>query len=451
MKKMSGMAAVLAVCMALLSHSFVVGVPLSEGMQSPEQPLTRLAFGSCSKHDRPQPLWSPISDFQPQLWIWLGDVVYADTKHFPMFWEPSPVSVMKAKYDAQKARPAYHNFSSSTPIIGTWDDHDYGVNNGGAAYLEREQSKQLFLDFFDEPKTSARWTRNGVYGAYTFGPAGKRVKVILLDVRYNRDDPTVPDRDILGEEQWQWFERELRESDAQINFVGSGIQVLPRDKPVQEKWTNFPRSLARLEKTLQLSKGTVVLLSGDVHYAEIFKTRPRCGAEAKNYEGIYEITSSGMTHCLNDHFPLGFGHSIFNAVMGSKWRVSGGFEHRNFGTIEIAWGEETGRPTEIKVSIRGEAGQKALEQTIVVGAKSDDEHRCMSDAEVSGYESAQDSWMTWHSDVFINSLNYAILASPAVVVLVLAFLIYRRRSQHSNHVQSKSSNTKKRVNKKKTK
>jgi ABC-type Fe3+ transport system permease subunit len=83
-----------------------------------------------------------------------------------------------------------------------------------------------------------------------------------------------------------------------------------------------------------------------------------------------------------------------------------------------------------------------------VGAKSNDEHRCKSDAEVSGYESAQDSWMTWHSDVFINSFNYAILASPAVVVLVLAFLIYRRRSQHSNHVQSKSSNTKKRVNKK---
>lgn len=69
---MAGIAAVLMVCMAMLSHSFVVGVPLSEGLQSPEQPPTRLAFGSCSKHDRPQPLWSPISDFQPQLWIWLG-------------------------------------------------------------------------------------------------------------------------------------------------------------------------------------------------------------------------------------------------------------------------------------------------------------------------------------------------------------------------------------------
>jgi hypothetical protein len=51
-------------------------------------------------------------------------------------------------------------------------------------------------------------------------------------------------------------------------------------------------------------------------------------------------------------------------VMGSKWRVSDGFEHRNFGTIEIAWGEETGRPTEIRVGIRGESGQKALEQTV---------------------------------------------------------------------------------------
>lgn len=85
----------------------------------------------------------------------------------------------------------------------------------------------------------------------------------------------------------------------------------------------------------------------------------------------------------------------------------------------------------------------------MVGAKSNDEHRCMSDAEVSRYESASDSWMTWHSDVFIDSLNYAILASPAVVVLVLAFLIYRRRSQHAN--LEAQSNTKKKANKKKAK
>jgi len=41
--------------------------------------------------------------------------------------------------------------------------------------------------------------RDGVYGVYTFGPPGKRVKIILLDVRYNRDHPLAPDPDILGE------------------------------------------------------------------------------------------------------------------------------------------------------------------------------------------------------------------------------------------------------------
>jgi hypothetical protein len=49
--------------------------------------------------------------------------------------------------------------------------------------------------------------------------------------------------------------------------------------------------------------------------------------------------------------------------MGSKWRVSDFFEERNFGTIEITWGEE-GRATEIKLSARNEAGQTALEQTV---------------------------------------------------------------------------------------
>jgi hypothetical protein len=62
-------------------------------------------------------------------------------------------------------------------------------------------------------------------------------------------------------------------------------------------------------------------------------------------------------------------------VMGSKWRVSDGFEHRNFGTIEIAWGEETGRPTEIRVGIRGEAGQKALEQTVRDTRRTHTHHR----------------------------------------------------------------------------
>jgi hypothetical protein len=65
------MLSVVTVLLALMMGS-TAGVPLGEGLHSPDRALTRLAFGSCSKHDRPQPLWAPISAFHPELWIWLG-------------------------------------------------------------------------------------------------------------------------------------------------------------------------------------------------------------------------------------------------------------------------------------------------------------------------------------------------------------------------------------------
>ena len=34
------------------------------------------------------------------------------------------------------------------PIMYTWDDHDYCVNDAGVEFAKKEQSKELFLDFF---------------------------------------------------------------------------------------------------------------------------------------------------------------------------------------------------------------------------------------------------------------------------------------------------------------
>ena len=43
------------------------------------QPLSRIAFGSCCKQPLPQPIWGTILASKPELWIWSGDMVYADT------------------------------------------------------------------------------------------------------------------------------------------------------------------------------------------------------------------------------------------------------------------------------------------------------------------------------------------------------------------------------------
>ncbi|MFX9912103.1 hypothetical protein ABTP43_20035, partial [Acinetobacter baumannii] len=75
---------------------------------------------------------------------------------------------------------------AQVPVVATWDDHDYGEDDAGGEYPMKEQSRRIFLDFWGEPVDSLRRERDGVYTSYTFGPEGRRVQLILLDLRYNR-------------------------------------------------------------------------------------------------------------------------------------------------------------------------------------------------------------------------------------------------------------------------
>ena len=38
-----------------------------------------IAFGSCNHQNKEQSLWDDIVSEDPNLWIWLGDNIYADT------------------------------------------------------------------------------------------------------------------------------------------------------------------------------------------------------------------------------------------------------------------------------------------------------------------------------------------------------------------------------------
>ncbi|ALD20392.1 alkaline phosphatase D family protein [Hymenobacter sp. DG25A] len=252
----------------------------------------RIAFGSCNRHDLPQPLWDDIAEDKPQVWIWLGDNIYGDT---------DDMQVMRQKYDAQFNQEGYrHLREQGTAVIGTWDDHDYGRNDGDKNYPFKKQSQQVTLDFLQEPANSPRRQQEGIYAAYTYNVGRKKVKVILLDDRYFQDtlyrDANLvyhPNQtgDILGEAQWKWLEQQLTSSDADAHIIASGIQFLPQEHKY-EKWANFPKSRQRLLDLLVSTKTKgALLISGDRHIGEISKmTLP--GLE----QPIYEVTSSGLTH-----------------------------------------------------------------------------------------------------------------------------------------------------------
>lgn len=50
----------------------------------------------------------------------------------------------------------------------------------------------------------------------------------MIDNRYFRDEPLLNGSgDMLGELQWKWLENEIKTTDAQINIITNGIQLLP--------------------------------------------------------------------------------------------------------------------------------------------------------------------------------------------------------------------------------
>jgi alkaline phosphatase D len=325
--------------------------------------LSHIAFGSCAKAGKPQPVWDPILARKPDLFVFLGDNIYADTRDMPE---------MKRRYSELAAQPGFARLRASTPVVAMWDDHDFGENDAGGDYPQKDASRRTFLDFWGEPADSPRRDRDGIYASYVFGPPGQRVQVILPDLRYNRTamlpmglngtsyeawaekrvasgmplpGPYMRNPDpratMLGERQWQWLERQL-EVPAELRLFGSSVQVLA-DFTGWEGWSNFARDQDRLFDAIRRKRANGVLfLSGDIHYAELSKR------EVNVPYPLWDLTSSGLTEEWRVPTP--------NANRASEVVADA-----NFGYVDIDW---RGGATTLALGIVDAAGKTRMSWTL---------------------------------------------------------------------------------------
>ncbi|NNC88826.1 MAG: alkaline phosphatase family protein [Akkermansiaceae bacterium] len=297
-------------------------------------PVTRLAFGSCCRQNKPAPIFDSICQYNPDVWIWMGDNIYADT---------ADPAVATGKYRRLATHAGYKALCDSCAVIGTWDDHDYGKNDAGKEFPGKKASQQRFLDFLRVPADDPRRTREGVYASHTYGDGDQAVKVILLDTRYHRDLPG-PDADILGDAQWEWLENELTGSTAAVHLLVSSIQLVPCDHRF-EKWADFPQAHRRLYGLLARDGiPPVTVLSGDRHLAEISVEK-----DAVPYP-LHDITSSSLNS------PGGGNQDEPNTR-----RLGENYRDANFGTLTIDW--STTPPT-LAFAIRDLAGAPVREVTL---------------------------------------------------------------------------------------
>lgn len=329
---------------AKLAHHVAASIRLAL-VPKAESVVSRVMFGSCIKQDQPMPILQTIARQAPDLFIFLGDNIYGDTED---------MSVLEAKYNVLAADPGFQALRNSSRILATWDDHDYGINDGGADYLMRQESERLFEQFWYGDNPFALRTRPGIYDSQVFGPHGKRLQVILLDTRYFRSPlkkgekrvggSWVPDADpaktMLGEAQWMWLERQLRQP-AEVRIIASSIQFIAEDAG-QETWSNLPRERQRMLDLLADTKANgVVFISGDRHWSEL------SALDGSLPYRLLDFTSSSF----NQDHPRG-------TPTENRFRHLKQTYHKpNYGVISIDW---ESRENSLTLEIRNHEGMTEL-------------------------------------------------------------------------------------------
>ncbi len=312
----------------------------------------KIAFGSCLRQNEPAPILQTIVDTHPNVFVFMGDNIYADT---------TDMQEMRRQYSKLTTRPEFQQLKRRSRILATWDDHDYGRNDSGSDYPARDESSRIFLETFEVDKSSPRWSRPGIYGVEYVGTQDQRIQILLLDTRYFRSalqekfiTPSCPRRNlvpnysagatILGDAQWTWLQQQLQ-APARLRIIVSSIQVIP-DQHCYEKWANFPLERDRFFQLLKDSKANgVILASGDRHFAEISKLDD----ERAPYP-VYEITSSS------------FNASGAGSGEQNSYRITGdNFREDNFGMISVDW--EQNDPL-ITMQLRDVKGRVAMERKI---------------------------------------------------------------------------------------
>ncbi len=297
--------------------------------------LTRVAFGSCNHQSAPQHMWAQIASANPQLFLMIGDNVYGDNGSDA----DAGLESLRRAYALQASHPEFKDFRARFPMMATWDDHDYGLNDAGGGFPFRRWGEELFETFWGS--SDAVRARPGVYDSSITGPEGARVQVILLDTRYFRSDlkraawtkerPPLGgylpdeslDKTMLGEVQWAWLEQELAKP-ADVRIVVSSIQVITQAHQF-EAWSTLPVERNRLLETLKNREASgLAILSGDRHAAGIYK------AQHKG-ETMWELTSSSLN--------LAFGDDIERSTAREPdaSRVTRFFPIENYGLIDIDW------------------------------------------------------------------------------------------------------------------
>ncbi|WP_326525140.1 alkaline phosphatase D family protein [Sphingomonas sp.] len=249
----------------------------------------RIAFGSCARVqlDAVQPVFEAIRQMEPDLFLWLGDNIYADSDTEAAFTD---------LYARQRSVASLQPLLRSVPQLAIWDDHDFGFNDSDGTSPVKPMTLKLFDRWWANPAGGTADTP-GVFFRYSFGP----VDIFMLDGRYHRDPPKVPNgpaKTMLGAGQKAWLKRELKASKAVFKILASSTGW-SRAESGGDSWAMYLDERDEILNFIRDNRITGCFgISGDVHMGEM-----NCvpWGDKGSYD-FYDLVSSGLAQMLNPRF-----------------------------------------------------------------------------------------------------------------------------------------------------
>ena len=297
---------------------------ISVNLYSTQEILT-LGFGSCLHQDRSMAILKTIEKKELDLFMFIGDNVYGDQKDGEL---DKLIRTYKQQYNNLE------NFLKNVSTEFIWDDHDFGINDGGSNYRYKDRAKELFLETWKIPSQDPRRLRDGLYFDKMIEKNGLKVHLIFLDNRtfksewkltdeFNKEGKERyvkdfdPDKTLLGKKQWQWLKDKLNE-DSNIKIILSSLQILSLGHG-WESWDKLPLERERLFNLIDESNiSNLFIFSGDRHRGGFYSFK------TDDNNDIYEFTSSS----LNLPIP-------FNTEEKGPLRIGSTYRKANFGVVRI--------------------------------------------------------------------------------------------------------------------
>jgi len=281
---------------------------------------------SCLHSNQPWLNMSHVAATRPDLFMLLGDTVYADSA--------STVEGYRAYWSEALNTQGLIDVSGATSLVATWDDHEvFNDLEGLNAPPERVEAA---LTAFREAIPQRQGLDGGIWRKLSWG---ETADIFVLDGRGERDGA----EQYLSDEQMEWLKSGLEESTARFKLVMNSVPITDfgaifGEVLMADRWQGYPKQRGEIiDHIVGNAIEGVLWITGDFHFCTASRIDIPDGPAMDQWEVMVGPGGSTLNFAANllepsEQFPVIF----------AEWSSTLIHLDPGTGTVRVEWVGDSG-------------------------------------------------------------------------------------------------------------